>query len=88
MNVDNTSAIKSSVGNFTTSIGQNIYVIENLTLIIKSIICTNTDVIMYIILGKHRGKTSVLETGKKQNQNTYTNYPSFITISVLIISQK
>ena len=49
MNVDNTSAIKSSVGNLTTSIGQNIYVIENLTLIIKSIIGTNTDVIMYII---------------------------------------
>lgn len=53
MNVDNTSAIKSSVGNLTTSIGQNIYVIENLTLIIRSIICTNTNVIMYIILGKH-----------------------------------
>lgn len=56
MNVDNTSAIKSSVGNLTTSIGQNIYVIENLTLIIKSIICTNTNVIMYIILGKHGEK--------------------------------
>lgn len=51
MNVDNTSAIKSSVDNLTIFTGQNIYVTEKLTLIIKFIMCISVDVIMYIILG-------------------------------------
>lgn len=65
MNVNNTSAIKSSVGNLTTSTDQNIYAIEKLTLIIKSIMCISIDVIMYIILGKQGGTTSVIKIGKK-----------------------
>lgn len=50
MNEDNTSGIKSSVGNLTTSTDQNIYAIEKLTLIIKSIMFISIDVIMYILL--------------------------------------